>query len=545
MSTTPISQNGATDTVYIQDAGSGSIQYKVNNGDWTSISIWPVTIQNTSTTVVLKVLFTNNITLNSTNEQYFKCLSDRIQFGSPSLNSDGTRTIITIEGLTEYPGLIQNSTGTNGFENIYIYNLQVSSVDSVLLDNAGWIGQEWFGYEGSNNYIINCKSNGDIPELGGGIVGAASGGGIGGGLTLRGCSTTGPIGNYGGGIAGHASGSSSGSITCEKCFSEGEIVGSQGGGIFGTYGGNNNGSATATNCYSLGDIATDGGGIYGAYAAEYPGTAIASGCYSRGTIGTDAGGIFGRYAGYSPTSDKGVASATNCYSFGSITNGNGIFGSNNESTLAPTQCYSANNNWNNTNASSSLSGAPSGVGVGTTWVQISIDTPYELNGMGYTPYTIDIINSSSELVQNYSQTVEIGQSTVEAINPNAPSNNFTIKKKAGGNEDSYNTITINSQTGKISTTSTTEVGTYTLTIRSIGSYNITTFTLTIREASSTGGATAEDISCCSRPLDLKGVDYTTRNRIISGNILIGSTAIPRQPLSYSDIYNKKMAYASK
>jgi hypothetical protein len=59
---------------------------------------------------------------------------------------------------------------------------------------------------------------------------------------------------------------------------------------------------------------------------------------------------------------------------------------------------------------------------------------------------------------------------------------YSLLNKSGGDPLSYETITTNSSTGEISTTSSTIPGTYTFTIRNTGSYNITTFNLTVTSA---------------------------------------------------------------
>ena len=194
-----------------------------------------------------------------------------------------------------------------------------------------------------------------------------------------------------------------------------------------------------------------------------------------------------------------------------------------------------------------LKNVESGSIVGTVWVKVGTNVPYELNNMGYTPYTIDIINSSSELIQTYSQTVQAGQSSDEALNPDASGNSFTIFQKSGGDSGSYSTITMSVQNGSISTTTATVAGTYTITLRSVGSYNYTTFQLTVTSAPVVPviGSEAIKLSCCSRPMDLKGVDYGMLYPILEGNILIGNSSATRQLIPYNDLYKKQMAYASK
>ena len=107
----------------------------------------------------LKVLFRTGITIDSTSK-YFVCGSDNIQFGSTSLNNDGSRPVITVNVLN-WDGLIMNGTGTgpgeNGRNNIYIYNLYIDGNGYSLQIGAGWLGKSYFGNRATNNFIVNCK----------------------------------------------------------------------------------------------------------------------------------------------------------------------------------------------------------------------------------------------------------------------------------------------------------------------------------------------------------------------------------------------------
>lgn len=566
---TTISADGQTQTIsFVYESGSG-LFYKINSGDLQTVSL-PITIENTNTSYALKVLFETDITIDS-DILYLICGSSNIQFGSPSLKSDGTRPVLTVDSVSGYPGFIRNGTSSSdGNADISIYNLTISNSGSTLANGAGWIAQEYFGKSAINNFIINCTSSGDIPLNGGGIVGqyAAYKGTASSSLTILGCSSTGDIGTSAGGIAGKFAGTNGTpanvNVSIQQCFSEGAI-GQSAGGIVGESAGN----VTCTKCYSTGAIGNAAGGIFGRFGgAGADNEALADKCYSTGSIGVGAGGIFGRESG----TTTGLATATNCYTTGSIdstaTTGRagGIFGREYanqtvtncyvsgtaaaprgyilaDSTDQPSTTYSEAKNggtgWSDTNANSVLQGFPVS-GVGATWAATGINSAYELATFGPTPYQRQTISGTS-LVQTYSQTVAPGSSSVEALNPDASGNSFTILKRTGGDAGSYSKITINAQTGQISTAFDTVVGIYTLTVRSIGSYFITSFTLTVEAAPSS----AEGVSCCSRPLVVKNVDYTTLNRMVAGNILIGSTAVPRQPISYSDIINKKMAYAAK
>jgi hypothetical protein len=496
-----ISADGETEIVYIRtnpDPSNNSIEYKINNSSWVTAYL-PAYVGNTNASPssnVLKIYFTTDITLVNSYD-YFFCGSDGIQFGSTTLNNDGSRPKIIIDSVTSgYPGLIGNgnSTPSSNYSNIYVYNLEVNAVNgSTLASDAGWIGQTYFGIGKQDNYFINCSSNGPINEAGGGIVGGYAGSENGSTLYLTGCSSIGDIsGNYSGGIVGYYAGRNGGSVTCESCWSTGEISGTGAGGIFGLEAANGNfgaaGLARAFKCYSTGSTSgINSGGIFGQFAGT-AGIAQAEACYSLGAIsggnggsGSGAGGIYGSGSG----SDGGTASATNCYSNGIIFVGggttNGIFSGGSSAGRIIQNCYITDDGWTNSDANSALTGTPNypSILIGTTWAATGgINYPYELNSMGYTPYSlINIVTSPAPVLkQSFTQTIQSGQSTSAAIKSGQ---SYDIFKKSGGNPSSYGTITMDNSTGVISTTSSTEPGTYTITLRNIGSYNFTTFELTI------------------------------------------------------------------
>jgi len=468
---TTISENGETETIYIKYTNANDIVYKINNGGYVNLG-FPVTIINTNTDYILKVLFENDLVLSS-NNAYFDCDSNNIQFGSTSLNSDGTKTTITIVGVPNYPGLIRNGSSNN----IYVYNIHVASNGSTLNERDGWIGQQ--DWEGANNYIINCSSDGDISDFSGGIIGEASGQYSQSSLYLYGCSSSGSIGPDAGGIVGAAAGYNGGNVICEKCWSTGSIE-EGAGGIFGGAAGRDGGKSTADSCYSNGNTSlVFGGGIFGISAGYNNGSAIAKNCYSTGNIASTSGGIFGAYAGKDGGLGFGTTTAINCYSSGTHPTDQGIFGADiaNGSNPNGTNCYAANGTWNSSTANASLTGTPNPI-VGTTWVATIPGQPYELNNMGYSPYTITNISSTSSLVETYSVSVNSGGSSSPAI---IAGKSYTILQKSGGDPSSYGTITMNDNTGIVSTTSETKSGTYTITMRNTGSYNITSFSLTVTQ----------------------------------------------------------------
>jgi hypothetical protein len=112
-------------------------------------------------------------------------------------------------------------------------------------------------------------------------------------------------------------------------------------------------------------------------------------------------------------------------------------------------------------------------------VATTLNQPYELLNMGYTPYTINniiLIEGDPNVKRTSTDTINPNTSTDAAI---VSGRSYTILEKSGGDSGSYSTITIDSTTGVISTTSSTIHGTYTLYIRNTGSYNITEFNLII------------------------------------------------------------------
>jgi hypothetical protein len=394
------------------------------------------------------------------------------------LKNDGTRPEIIIN-VDSYDGFIQNGQEViAGQDNIYVYNLFVNGDSRSPQIGAGWLCKKGFANAADNNYIVNCSSIGDLPggTVGsGGIVGAFAAK-DGGRLYINGCSSSGDIGENDGGIVGASAGDNGGTVICKECYTTG-IIGSFGGGIFGRYAGNDGGYAEANKCYTTGVINGDSGGIFGEFAGNN-GEAIAEKCYSRGNIAIDGGGIYGRGAG----SDSGTTAAINCYSNGVIgTPGDGIYGVGKVNGVE-TNCYVAEGTWNNVTANAALVGIPNPV-VGTTWISRGINQPYELSQMGYTPYQTLVIDASSNLIKIYGQSIQAGQNSNSAVIFDASGSGFEILQFSGGNASSYGTITMNSTSGVISTTSQTAGGVYTIFIRNVGSYHTTQFILSVTSPS--------------------------------------------------------------
>jgi len=453
---------------------SANISYKVNDGAWFSIgNNYPMYISNYNTTLgFLNIEFFTDLIINDSYNalginKYFICGSEYIQFGKSSLKSDGTRPTITVQ-VDNYPGLIDNGRVSGGavipgYDNISVYNINVIGSGS-LLTGGGWICQSYFSNRANNNYIINCSSTGSIGNSCGGITGSFSAENAG-QLTIIGCSSTGSIGDQGGGIVGGFGGQFTGNITCQQCYSTGTI-GFLAGGIFGEYAGFTNGIISVQKCYSAGTISNLAGGIFGRYAGATNGNVSANSCYNTQVITTSGGGIYGQAS---------IGSVTNSYVYTIL--------SSSGSSITVGNCYIISGSWNSSIANSTLQGIPSPI-IGTTWVSTGINTPYILNNFGYTPYDISNISNNS-LIQSYSQTINAGSTTIAGIRNGLSYQILDIFNN--GSFGSFPSITINSNTGRISTTSGTTSGSYTLYIRNnddYSGYNITQFNLTVNPSSS-------------------------------------------------------------
>ena len=562
-------------TAYIRD-NSGTLEWSIDQSSWNTL-YFPCGVQNNNTAAgIFKLEFLTNISV-SNNNDYFYCYSENIQFGSESLQTSGFRPTITVTA-TNYDGLIENgSSGVNGFDNIRIYNLIVDGAGGTQQNGAGWFGKQYFGKGTTNNYIINCSSYGDIN--GGGILGDYSES-----TTIKGCSSYGEIvGATAGGIVGKQvtsitidscwsqgaisadgcggmAGSNTISVTITKCYSTGAISGNNSGGILGSNGGIT--EATISNCYSTGAITGgNAGGICGSLGAVTDTFTISiTNCYTTGNLNNTGTNYNGSICGLLIVAGSGAVNLTitNCYTTGTVVLSKGYIIANlttiNGTSSAPTQYVLSNNyseagsvggaagSWSSTHANSVLQNTPSSEpGVGSSWSSTGLSQPYEVSLFGATPYQIQTISGTS-LIQNYSQSIVKGDSTITGIIPDASGNAFAILDITGGDIPSYTNITISSQTGAITTTSGTVSGTYTIYVRSTGSYYITTFTLTITDPVTPSGT---DSGCCNMTLDLQDMDYTTRAEIVSGNMILSQFSQRRVALSYTDLIRIKQALAHK
>ena len=440
-----ISGNGALQAVYLRQ-NAGVIEYSVGPtpGSYTAISSgqWPVTITNTNpgSSSILRVIATTNLTLTSS----YGSTNGYLIAGSTYITFDGSGNTITLDGITSYPGFIQNGTsGVNGFANIIVQNFTTAVLNSSTLANSGaWLCREQFGYGVSGNTITGCTNNGNISGFyTGGIVGAFTGNFTGASVIITGCTNSGIISGQGaGGIAGGYLGSNGGSITITNCTNTGLVNGDDfAGGIAGGYIGNSNGSITIMNCTNTGVInGTRNGGITGGnFAYNTSNNCVISGCYSTGAIiGNDAGGIVGSSVGYSSSAlytasvdisncyslgaiattcggicggyggsvytNKANIRISNSYSFGALTGtGAGLVAATLTSTyinLTATNTYVAAGTWSDTTANSNLTGTPTNISTnnpGTTWTMITAGTPYVLSAYNAALYSPNSASSSN------------------------------------------------------------------------------------------------------------------------------------------------------
>ena len=499
---TSLFYNGGT-ILYLRPDGGGGIQYSTDQSSWTTISSWPVTLTNTNTSLGwLQVQFSTDITFTSSN-QYFACGSDYIQFGAAQISaSSANRPTITVTAIN-YTGLIMNGEqSNNGYSNIRVYNLIVDGSGGTLKagntsdQGGGWVAHNYFSKGATQNFIVNCSSIGDIPDYCGGIVGRDSAS-----VTLIGCSSVGDIGAEAGGIVGA---NANGTIV-KECYTSGSISQDGAGGIVGS----NTINATVENCYSSGIISgNNAGGIIGSNAGA--GAVTITACYSLGSIlGANAGGICGSFGAITGTTY--TITITNCYTLGNLNNTfatlcGGISGPiilfGGSANVIISHCYtvgttalasdyiignvSAINGFgsgyvlsNNYSEAGSLGGTAgtwstnhANTTLTTGWISTTPNQPFELINMGYTPYILAII-SNNALIRTYAATITKGQSSISAI---VSGQSYAI---LSGNHAS---ITINSTSGVISTTSSTPATTYAILIRNTtnsGGYSISTVNLTV------------------------------------------------------------------
>jgi len=445
-----ISGNGASQAVYLRQ-NVGVIEYSVGAtpGSYTAISSgqWPVTINNTPSpgpSSILRVIATTNLTLTGS----YGNTNGYLITGSEYITFDGSGNTITLDGITSYPGFIENGTGgSDSKANIIVQNFTTAVLNSSTLENsAGWLCQVSFARNVSENQIIDCTNTGPINVNNcGGIMGSNCASQVGGSVTITNCTNSGVIsGENAGGIVGANPGGTNGSASITRCTNTGTISGTDAGGIVGGGAGSGNGLVTITNCFSTGNITgnysggiagplfgtntsrncaisqtystgaisgINAGGITGvnigfSSSALYTASVNISNCYSLGAIGSSSGGICGGYSG-SPYTNKANINITNCYSSGAITTGGqGLVAASLTSAninLTALNTYVTAGTWSDTTANTNLTGDPLGVGIpnkGTTWTSISANTPYLLSSYWLLTnptqiYTPNSVNSST------------------------------------------------------------------------------------------------------------------------------------------------------
>ena len=286
-----IDQSGGT--IYIQQSGN-NIQYQSNStgGTWTTITSnnWPLTFKNNTPTSgnALTISFYTNLTISNTTvgtgtNGYFITGTDYITY-------EGTIKTITISGVTEYLGLIQNGTSvSNGKHAVTVQNINTalsasSTLNGSALTKGGWLCQAYFGYNIDSILgripitIYNCTNSANINNS---TSGTGNGGIIGGNSFING------LGNI------------------SNCSNSGQIISGSSGGIIGsgvTSANLNEGQkVTFTSCANTGIIlvtATYSGGISGSNTGNY-GYATFTTCTSviASNLGNYSGCICGSNSG--------------------------------------------------------------------------------------------------------------------------------------------------------------------------------------------------------------------------------------------------------
>ena len=513
---TPTTISAAGGNIYIRQ-GEYDVEYSLDEESWYTI-YWPCSIENTASDInfeinnIIFVNFTTDITMISTNH-YFIVLTGGIIFGNLMLRPDWTRPKITVDGVSNYPGLVQNGdSNSNGHAFIGIFNLEIEATnESSLVVEGGWFAQAHFGGNSDLNIIVNCYTSAPIGDNCGGIAGSNLAKDLG-NAQIVGCYTTGTIGENAGGIVGVNAGELGGNVDIIRCFSTGSI-GDSAGGIVGRYCGGhgnyngNTGNIVISECYSTGIISIRAGGIVGMYCGNDGngnlGTVGIMRSYSNGTIGEDAGGIVGSTPG-------GYITVTNCMSTGAISASSfsgGIYGRsfnfNNQSaqycytsglkTGATTggiyggsasdiltnsiSNYSEENNsgtgWTDSNAKITLLGIPTTTMYGTHWSQPDgFNTHYKLSYSSFSPYILFF-----EFNDEISETIVAGGQTTPPVG-----SGFTHKILQINGLMPYNfpELSINANTGVIGTAISQVSRVYEIYIYStMNPYAVTLFTLTV------------------------------------------------------------------
>lgn len=504
---TTISVSGAS-VIHIRQ-GEYDIEYSLDQIDWYAI-YWPCSIENTLTSSGYVTISFDTDIIMTNQSNYFICLTSYLQFGDIFLRPDWTRAKITVDSVSNYPGLIQSGDlYSNGHSNT-IVNLTIEAINgSTLIEEGGWFAQAHYGgsANGNPNFIVNCSTSAPIGNNCGGITGSnlAKNGGW---VQIVGCHTTGVIGDNAGGIVGIHAGENGGYVEILRCSSTGSI-GDSGGGIAGAYCGGHNANINIYNCYSTGAISIRAGGIVGIYCGN-DGTNVNLGiiniyrCYSNGAIGEDAGGIVA-------TSPSGSITVTNCFSTGTISNAGfaggiygryfifnmhsahycytsglkegivsgGIYGESGSDVLTnSSNNYSEENNsgisWNDVQAKQVLLGAPIDTMYGTHWCQPDgVQTPFKLSISAFSPYTIYSLLENDTVTQ----TIMAGEN---ALTPAATGYTYKLLQIDDKMPHNVSEISIDEDSGVISVAFSRETKTYDIYIYStINPYAVTWLILTV------------------------------------------------------------------
>ena len=132
----------SSNTIKIRQTSSTSyLEYSADGGVWVGIGTnWPVTLANNSgdpPTTTLTVEFTTDLVLSAdivgtgTNGYFI--------IGTSNIVVDGSGHAVTIQGITDYPGLLQNGLpGTNGNAYVTVRNINVSADGSTVANDQGW-----------------------------------------------------------------------------------------------------------------------------------------------------------------------------------------------------------------------------------------------------------------------------------------------------------------------------------------------------------------------------------------------------------------------
>lgn len=574
--------------IYIRQ-GEEVVEYSYNQVEWFEI-MWPFTIGSEFSFVT--VCFTTDITLTS-NDHYFVVETENIFFGEIPLKPDGTRPIITIANSDAYPGLVQNGTSSSyGHNGIAIANLEIEAINSTLADEAGWFAQAHYGGNAGDtgedinntNYIVNCSTSAPIADNCGGIAGSnlAKVGGL---ILIAGCYTTGTIGENAGGIIGIHAGEDGGHVIAHRCFSSG-LIGDSAGGIAGRFCGGHNGYIQIVNCYSTGEISIRGGGIVGMYCStdaesQFGRTEIFQ-CYSSGAIGEDAGGIVGSTPGgweirtdetgnaievvncfstgaisdagfpggiYGRSFKSASHSAQNCYTSGLKTSGTrGVGGIYSENTsdvvINSSNNYSEENNsgsgWSDSNAKSFLLGTPTTTIYGEQWCQPDgHNTPFKLSTSWFSPFVSYVYLPQIIANGTIEETIVSGEQTTA---PSVPGFTYKLLQVNGQMPNNFPGLSINAETGVISTAISKDTRIYEIYIYSSKNpYSVTFLTLT---------ATPSVIKeCYAGNLCVKGKKFVGGNRDASAVISARTTKVltnlktidPKQKSDAVNVQNRQQA----